>query len=211
MQLKIIEIYASIQGESSRAGQPCTFVRLAGCDLRCRWCDSEYTFTGGKPFNIEDIVAQVDALGIPLVEITGGEPMLQPSTPALCARLLETGHEVLIETGGHRRLDELDARVVKIVDVKCPGSGEHERGAPVALQDLGVHDEVKFVLADRSDYEWARPRARELAPVVAHVLFSPVWGELDPAELSAWILEDALPVRLNLQQHKYVWGEERGR
>lgn len=209
--LKVIEIYGSIQGESSWAGLPCGFVRLAGCDLRCVWCDSEYTFTGGSRMTIAEIRAAVDTLGVSLVEITGGEPMLHAATPDLCRALLDAGYDVLLETGGHRRLDAIDERVIKIVDVKCPGSGEVERATPVALADLTATDEVKFVLADRADYEWAVPRARELVPRVKHVLFSPVWGRLDPEQLVRWIREDQLPVRLNLQLHKYVWGEERGR
>ena len=210
MGLKIIEMYRSLQGESSFAGLPFAFVRLAGCDLRCRWCDSEFTFTGGEFHSIEEILAAVKAMGTSYVLVTGGEPMLQKETPALCKALLDQDWTVLIETGGHRRLNTLDPRVIKIVDVKCPGSGEQGAGA-AALQDCTDRDEVKFVLADRADYDWALPQARELAERVSGVLFSPVWGELEATTLAQWILDDIAPVRLNLQQHKLLWGEERAR
>jgi len=209
--LRIIEIYRSLQGESSWAGMPCTFIRLAGCDLRCTWCDSEFTFTGGTTLSLDDILEEVKRFGSNLVEITGGEPLLQKNTPTLCKTLLDTGYTVLLETGGHHPLTDLDPRTIKIVDVKCPGSGEEKRNCSEALDACGDQDEIKFVLADRADYDWAKKKLPEIVPRVKHVLFSPAWGQLEAHTLAQWILDDGIPVRLNLQQHKILWGEERGR
>jgi len=208
--LTVFEIYSSIQGESTHAGRPCVFVRLAACDLRCSWCDTPYAFTGGQKMAVDDVLARVDALGVPLVELTGGEPLLQKEAIPLMARLLEAGHEVLLETGGHISVADVPAPVVRIVDVKCPGSGEAARMHWPNLDLLQRHDEVKFVLRDRADYEYARDvvARHELTGRVAAVLFSPVHGVLDPQALAAWILEDHLAVRLQLQLHKYVWSPD---
>ena len=208
-EIRLKELYRSIQGEASFAGRPCVFVRTVGCDIRCRWCDEPHAFTGGERVSLERVIERVAALGVRLVEITGGEPLLQDSVPELIERLLDAGYEVLVETGGHRDISVLDPRCVAIVDVKCPGSGEVESNDFENLRRLRPRDELKFVLADRADYEWARDRVqREGLAKRNPVYFSPVHGELDPALLSAWILEDGLEVRLNLQLHKYVWGED---
>jgi 7-carboxy-7-deazaguanine synthase len=208
--LTVFEIYASIQGESTHAGRPCTFVRLAACDLRCVWCDTAYAFTGGTRMPIEDVVAEVDRLGVPLVEITGGEPMLQAETPSLMTRLLDRGYTVLLETGGHRPLDDVPPSVIKIVDVKCPGSGEAAKMHWPNLEGLAPHDEVKFVIANRADFEYACGIVEQhhLAGRVAAVLFSPVHGVMAPDELARWILESRTPARLQIQAHKYIWSPE---
>lgn len=208
--LTVFEIYASIQGESTHAGLPCTFVRLAACDLRCVWCDTPYAFTGGTRMALEDVVAEVDRIGVPMVEITGGEPMLQPETPALMGRLLDRGYTVLLETGGHRPLDEVPPAVIKIVDVKCPGSGEAAKMHWPNLESLSPRDEVKFVIADRADFDFACQVVsnHHLASRAAAVLFSPVHGVLAPDELARWILEARVPARLQIQAHKYIWSPE---
>ena len=208
--LTVFEIYASIQGESTHAGRPCTFVRLAACDLRCVWCDTPYAFTGGTRMSIDDVVSEVDRLGVPVVELTGGEPMLQAEAPALMARLLDRGYTVLLETGGHRPLDQVPAAVIKIVDVKCPGSGEAAKMHWPNLDALSPHDEVKFVIADRADFDFACDVVAKhgLASRVAAVLFSPVHGTLAPNELARWILESRVPARLQIQAHKYIWSPE---
>jgi 7-carboxy-7-deazaguanine synthase len=208
-ELRLKELYRSIQGESVRAGRPCTFVRTVGCDIRCRWCDEAQAFTGGERVGVDEVLERVAALGVGLVEITGGEPLLQEAVPELVHRLLEAGYEVLVETGGHHDISVLDARAHAIVDVKCPGSGVSEHNDPANLERLRAGDELKFVIADRRDYEWARGRVTgEAFATRVPVHFSPVHGELDPAQLSAWILDDGLDVRLNLQLHKYVWGAD---
>jgi 7-carboxy-7-deazaguanine synthase len=208
--LTVFEIYESIQGESTHAGRPCVFVRLAACDLRCVWCDTPYAFTGGKKMTEDEVIAEVGKFGARVVEITGGEPLLQPGVNPLMARLLEAGYEVLLETGGHIPLDEVPEDVVAIVDVKCPGSGEAEHMHWPNLQQLSAHDEVKFVIADRADYEYARDVVRKhgLAEGVRAVLFSPVHGVLAPADLARWILDECLPVRLQIQAHKYIWSAD---
>jgi 7-carboxy-7-deazaguanine synthase len=208
--LTVFEIYPSIQGESTHAGRPCVFVRLAACDLRCAWCDTPYAFTGGQKMSVDEVLARVAELRVPLVELTGGEPLLQKEAVPLMARLLDAGHEVLLETGGHISVGDVPAPVVRIVDVKCPGSGEASKMHWPNLALLQPHDEVKFVLTDRADYEYARDvtATHGLTARVAAVLFSPVHGVLDPQALAAWILEDHLTVRLQLQQHKYIWSPE---
>lgn len=208
--LTINEIFHSIQGESSFAGQPCVFVRLTACDLRCRWCDTPYAFYEGRKMTVEDAVAEVLTHGCPLVEITGGEPLLQPDVYPLMKRLLETCKTVLLETGGHHSIARVPAGVHRIVDLKCPGSGESARNDWSNLPLLTMRDEVKFVIADRTDYEWARAVVHRegLAARCAAVHFSPVHGELAPKALAGWVLADRLPVRVQLQLHKYIWGAD---
>ena len=205
--LTVFEIYESIQGESTHAGRPCVFVRLAACDLRCAWCDTPYAFTGGTKKSVEEILREVEAFGARLVEITGGEPMLQREVTVLMQALLDAGHEVLLETGGHIPLDSVPEAVVAIVDVKCPGSGESAKMHWPNLEQLSPHDEVKFVIAGRVDFEYACEVVKryDLTARAAAVLFSPVHGALEPAELARWILAARIPVRLQLQQHKYIW------
>jgi 7-carboxy-7-deazaguanine synthase len=208
--LTVYEIYASIQGESTYAGLRCAFVRLAACDLRCVWCDTPYAFTGGRKMPLEDVVAAVDALGCPMVELTGGEPLLQAEAPQLMSVLLERGYTVLLETGGHLPLDDVPDDVRAIVDVKCPGSGESSKMHWENLDQLSAHDEVKFVIADRADFDYAAGVTRRygLAGKVAAVLFSPVHGVLAPDELARWMIADRSPARLQLQAHKYIWDPE---
>lgn len=208
--LLIHEIYASVQGESSFVGWPCTFVRTSACNLRCRWCDTPQAFTGGTRLTRDEVLARALALGTPLVELTGGEPLLQPAVLPLMTALADAGKIVLIETSGERDISGIDPRVHRIVDFKAPGSGENARNRLENIALLTERDEVKVVLADRADYEWARElvRAHDLAARVRNVLFSPVWGELPGKDLVAWILEDALPVRFQIQIHKVVWSPE---
>ena len=205
--LTINEIFYSIQGESTRAGQPCVFVRLTACDLRCSWCDTPYAFDDGRKMSVDDVIAAVEQYGCPLVEITGGEPLLQEDVYELMERLSRTGRTVMLETGGHRSIARVPAGVMKIVDVKCPGSGESARNDWSNLGALAPHDEVKFVIKDRVDYEFARDviARHGLADCAAAVLLSPVHGVLDARTLSEWILADRLPARLQVQLHKYIW------
>ena len=207
--LKVNEIFHSIQGESSYIGLPCVFVRLTGCDLRCSWCDTPYAFHEGHSLSIEDIVKKIETYQSLLVEITGGEPLLQPDVYELMRALLKSGKTVLLETGGHIDISNVPEKVVKVVDVKCPGSGESERNLWGNLDRLKAHDEVKFVIRDRSDYDFAKQvlKKHHLKERCAAVLFSPVHNVLPPKLLSNWSLEDQLPVRLQIQLHKYVWGE----
>lgn len=204
------EIFHSIQGESSYAGQPCVFVRLTACDLRCTWCDSPYAFHEGTKMSVDDVARAVLAYGCPLVEMTGGEPLLQKDLYPLMERLHEAGVKVLIETGGHRSIEQVPAWATVIMDVKCPGSGEAAKHDAANFGRLRPHDEVKFVVQDRADYDYARETiAREhLVGRVAGVLVSPVHGVLEPKTLAAWVLHDRLPVRLQLQAHKYIWGAD---
>jgi len=211
--LRVTEIFHSIQGESTWAGLPCTFVRLTGCPLRCTWCDTTYAFHGGERMTLDAIVARVREIGTPLVELTGGEPLVHRGAFDLAARLLDLGYTVLVETSGAVDVAPLDPRAHKIMDLKCPGSGEGERNLWSNLDHVGPGDEVKFVIADRADYEWAREvvRSRGLDERVrdgrlSTILFSPVWDQLDFQELAAWILEDRLPVRYQIQLHKVIWG-----
>jgi 7-carboxy-7-deazaguanine synthase len=205
--LTINEIFYSIQGESTRAGQPCVFVRLTACDLRCRWCDTPYAFYEGRKMSVDEVIAEVDRHGCPLVEITGGEPLLQDDVYPLMERLLARGRTVMLETGGHRPITRVPDAVCKIVDVKCPRSGEADKNDWDNLARLGPRDEVKFVVQDRGDYEFAREviARHDLASRAAAVLMSPVHGVLDPRTLSEWMLADRLPARLQLQLHKYIW------
>jgi 7-carboxy-7-deazaguanine synthase len=222
----ITEIFKSIQGEGTRAGLPCIFVRLTGCNLRCTWCDTAYAFHGGKKMSVEEVLARIDELAgrrevesaptatVPLVELTGGEPLLQDEIYPLAEKLLAAGYTVMIETSGERHVGRLPRDVIKIVDVKCPDSGEADTFEMGNLDALTANDEVKFVLSTRRDYEFARDFTAQhrLAERVHQVLFSPVfddpqgkWQGLEPRQLVEWILADGLPVRLGLQLHKFVW------
>jgi 7-carboxy-7-deazaguanine synthase len=205
--LTINEVFHSIQGESSRVGQPCVFVRLTGCDLRCSWCDTPYAFHEGRRRTVDDVLDEVERYGCRLVEITGGEPLLQEDVYPLMDQLLARGHTVLIETGGHRSIERVPPQVVKVVDVKCPASGEAAKTDWANLTRLAPHDEVKFVVADRADYEFARDvvQRHDLPSRCGTVLFSPVHGVLDPRTLAEWMLEDRLAARLQVQLHKYIW------
>lgn len=208
--LTINEIFHSIQGESTRAGQPCVFVRLTACDLRCSWCDTAYAFYEGTKRSIDDVIAEVARYDCPTVEITGGEPLLQADVYPLMERLLGGGHTVMLETGGHRPIDRVPRDVVKIVDVKCPGSGEADKNYWQNLDQLAPHDEVKFVIADRADYEFAKDvLVRYNLPARCRaVLFSPVHAQLDPKTLAEWMLADRVPARLQLQLHKFIWSPD---
>jgi 7-carboxy-7-deazaguanine synthase len=222
----ITEIFKSIQGEGTRAGLPCIFVRLTGCNLRCTWCDTAYAFHGGKKMSVEEVLGRVDELArrseklhasesaVPLVELTGGEPLLQEEVYPLAEKLLAKGYTVMVETSGERYIGELPREVIKIVDVKCPDSGEADTFEMRNLDALSEQDEVKFVISTRRDYEFAREftTQHELARRVKQVLFSPVfedpagkWQGLEPREVVEWILADGLPVRLGLQLHKFIW------
>jgi 7-carboxy-7-deazaguanine synthase len=205
--LTIHEIFYSVQGESSYAGQPCVFVRLTACDLRCSWCDTPYAFYEGSKRSIESVLAELDAVSCPLVEITGGEPLLQEDVYPLMEQLLARGRTVLLETGGHRSTARVPEHVVTILDVKCPGSGESGKNDWSNLDRLRSHDEVKFVIKDRTDYDYARDviARYDLAHRAAAVHLSPVHGVMNPRTLSEWLLADKLPVRLQLQLHKYIW------
>ncbi len=201
------EIFYSVQGESTYAGQPCVFVRLTACDLRCSWCDTPYAFTEGSKRPIDDVVAEVERYGCPLVEVTGGEPLLQEDVYPLMGELLSRGKTVLLETGGHRSTARVPDSVVTILDVKCPGSGEAGRMDWDNLNRLRPRDEVKFVVQDRADYDYAREVIDRfaLAGRAAAIHMSPVHGVLEPRTLSEWVLADRLPARVQLQLHKYIW------
>jgi 7-carboxy-7-deazaguanine synthase len=206
--LVVHEIYASIQGESTFVGVPCTFVRLTGCNLRCAWCDTTQAFKGGKRMSRVEVREQALRFGTPLIELTGGEPLLQPGAIPLLREFCETGRTVLVETSGEADVSKVDPRVHKIMDLKAPGSKESHRNRWSNLQHLTKRDEIKFVLADRLDYEWMRKviSERKLPEIVGTLLASPVWGQLDPRELVQWVLDDKLPVRVQVQLHKVIWG-----
>lgn len=210
--LTVNEVFFSIQGEGTRAGQPCVFVRLTGCPLRCTWCDTAYAFHEGTKRSEADVMAEIERYPCRMVELTGGEPLSQPAAFPFITTLADAGWQVLVETSGHVLLEGLDRRAVAIMDVKAPGSGEAHRMEWRNLGLLAGKDEVKFVIADRRDYEWSRELVREKSLIDrCPVLFSPVHGQLQPGELARWILEDGLPVRLQVQLHKYLWpGVERG-
>ena len=205
--LTVNEIFYSIQGESTRAGQPCVFVRLTACDLRCSWCDTAYAFHGGRSMSIDDVMAELDRHACSLVEITGGEPLLQDEVYPLMDRLIAAGKTVMLETGGHRSIAAVPAAVLKIVDIKCPGSGEADKNDWGNIGRLASHDEVKFVVKDRADYEFARHviATSDVVARTAAVLISPVHGVLDARTLSEWVLADHLPARVQLQLHKFIW------
>ena len=209
-RLTVNEIFRSIQGEATHVGRPCTFVRLTACDLRCRWCDTEYAFHEGDSMSLDAVRREVAELGCPLVEVTGGEPLLQPGAPELVRALLDDGYEVLVETGGHRDIGVLDRRAKVVLDLKCPGSGESERNRWENVERLRPEDSVKFVIADRRDYEWSRQmlQRHDLANR-CEVYLSPVHDELQPAQLAEWMLEDGLPARLQVQLQKILWGADR--
>ena len=205
----ITEIFHSIQGESSYAGLPCVFVRLTGCPLRCTWCDSEYTFHGGTDLSLDDVMSRIDAWGSRLVEVTGGEPLHQPDSFRLIERLCEKGYTVLVETSGAVDITPVDQRAHVILDVKCPGSGMMDRMDWKNLSRITGNDEVKFVLKDRADYDWAVSILRQYdLQNRCTVLFGPVFGELDLRQLAEWILADGLRVRFQMQLHKYIWSPD---
>ena len=209
--LRVTEIFRSIQGESTHAGRPCTFVRLTGCPMRCTWCDSEYTFTGGEHVSIDDVMQEVHSLGCKLVEVTGGEPLAQKEAFALIRRLCDEGFEVLIETGNYVSTVAVDSRAKVILDIKCPASGEEPRNDWSNLERLRDEvDEVKFVVADEGDWLYAKRviKENELETRAHAILISPVWGQVDLQQLAQWIAESGLNVRMQLQLHKYIWGPD---
>lgn len=206
--LRITEIFHSIQGESSHVGRPCVFVRLTGCNLRCRWCDSAYTFTGGEKMELDEILRKVEGYQCRLVEITGGEPLAQPESLDLIRRLCDEGYEVLIETSGSIAIAPVDQRAKVILDLKCPGSGEMEKNLWSNIAELDPGDEVKFVIAGRIDYDWARSVIAQHQLDRFTILFSPVWGEMNMKDLAEWMLADRVPARFQTQLHKHIWGED---
>jgi 7-carboxy-7-deazaguanine synthase len=209
--LRVTEIFRSIQGESTHAGRPCTFIRLTGCPMRCVWCDSEYTFTGGDHISIADILKQVDQFACNLVEVTGGEPLAQKEALSLIKELCDKQYEVLVETGGYVSTADVDRRAKLILDVKCPASGEAERNHWPNLEKLRAdRDEVKFVIADRGDWEYAQDviKKYDLENRTRAVLISPVWDGIDLQSVADWISTSGLNVRMQLQLHKYIWDPE---
>ena len=211
-RLRITEIFASVQGESSRVGLPTVFVRLTGCPLRCTWCDTAYAFTGGSSRALDDILAEVARHGLRHVCVTGGEPLAQKGCLALLSALCDAGHDVSLETSGALDIADVDARVARIMDLKAPGSGEVDKNRYENIALLRANDEVKIVLADAADYDWARVQiATHGLDRRCSVLLSPVAGALDPAELAEWVVRDRLPVRFQLQLHKILWNDARGR
>lgn len=210
-RLKITEIFTSIQGESELVGWPTVFVRLTGCPLRCRWCDTPYSFHGGQWKSIDQIMAEINAAGVRHVCVTGGEPLAQKRCVSLLEKLCDAGFIVSLETSGAIAVDAVDERVIKVVDFKAPGSGEADRNLWEILDQLQPHDQIKFVLADRADFDWALEKVRSRKLDRWPVLFSPVWNELHPRDLAEWIVAAGTPVRLQVQLHKYLWGEEQGR
>ena len=209
--MRVTEIFYSIQGESSFAGLPCAFARLTWCNLRCSWCDSEYTFTGGMEMSVDEVLDKVRGYSCKLVEITGGEPLVQKrECSELARRLCDEGYTVLVETGGSLDASVLDPRAIKILDVKCPGSGEAHRNFWPNLEALNPRDEIKFVIKDRADFDFALDviRGYKLDERELHVLFSPVWGEVDLKDLAGWMLQSGARGRMQLQMHKFIWGAE---
>lgn len=209
--LRITEIFHSLQGEARTVGLPTVFVRLTGCPLRCQYCDSEYAFKGGTRMSQHDVLSQVADYGARHVTVTGGEPLAQPACLPLLTALCDAGHEVSLETSGALDVAEVDPRVVKVMDLKTPASGEEHRNRWENLAHLQPHDQIKLVICSRDDYDWARAKLAEHALARWEVLFSPSYGQIQPRELAEWILADRLPVRFQLQLHKLLWGEEPGR
>jgi len=204
--LELTEIFKSVQGESTYMGLPCVFVRLTGCNLRCVWCDTAYAFQGGKKLSIDKILEEIKSHGIDLVEITGGEPLMQKEVFPLMDTLLKNNFRVMLETGGSLSIKDVPAEVIKIIDLKCPGSGEKDKNHWDNLNHLASTDEIKFVIADRADYEWSRSTLEKYElDKKSHILFSPVFEKLPLKNLTEWILEDNLPVRLQTQLHKHIW------
>ena len=210
--LRVSEIFFSLQGETSRVGLPTVFVRLTGCPLRCDYCDTEYAFYGGEGMSLAAIMGEISRHAPRYVTVTGGEPLAQKECLTLLRQLCDAGYSVSLETSGALDVSKVDARVSRIVDIKTPGSGEAKKNRWQNLAHLGAHDEIKFVLCDEADYQWAVELMRERRlDLICPILFSPVYGKLDPATLAAWVLRDRLPVRLQLQLHKLLWGEGPGR
>jgi 7-carboxy-7-deazaguanine synthase len=210
--LRISEIFHSLQGETSRVGLPTVFIRLTGCPLRCAYCDTSYAFSGGQEMTIQAILDDVARYGTPYVTVTGGEPLAQKNCLVLLQALCDKGYDVSLETGGALDVSEVDARVVKVLDIKTPGSNEAEKNKWSNLAALNAQDEIKFVLCDRRDYDWAKEKLEDyLLDGKCTVLFSPVAGQLAPKDLAEWILQDRLPVRMQVQLHKLLWGNQRGK
>ena len=211
--LRITEIFLSLQGEANTVGLPTVFVRLTGCPLRCGYCDSEYAFSGGQQMGVDAIVAQVNAYGVPRVTVTGGEPLAQPAVHVLMTELCDLDISVSLETSGALDVSKTDPRVIKVVDLKTPGSGEAHRNLWSNIAHLNEQDQVKFVLCDRQDYDWAKLKCDEhqLYRRVADVLMSPSFGQLDATELADWVIQDRIPVRMQVQLHKLLWGDQPGR
>lgn len=211
-QCRITEIFYSLQGESRTVGLPTVFVRLTGCPLRCGYCDTEYAFHGGQKMDIEEIVAKVAAFNPRYVCVTGGEPLAQPNCIPLLTTLCDRGYEVSLETSGAMDISQVDKRVSRVMDLKTPGSGEESKNRYENIELLNAHDQLKFVVCHRDDYDWAKEKLHQhLLNERCEVLFSPIHGQLQPAELAEWVVEDNLPVRMQIQMHKYLWGEEKGR
>ena len=212
MSLKINEIYYSVQGESTHAGRPCIFIRLTYCNLRCSYCDTEYAFYDGKDMEITDIMSEIKRWDCNLVEVTGGEPLFQEECIDLLHELINSNYEVMLETGGSLSISDVPKKVVKIVDFKCPSSGMVKKNLWSIVDDLQAHDEVKFVIGNREDFDWAKDRITEYSlDKICTLLFSPTFGEIDPQQIVEWILAENLPVRMQLQMHKMIWSpEEKG-
>ncbi len=211
--VRVTEIFYSLQGEARTVGCPTVFVRLTGCPLRCSWCDTAYAFTGGRNWSVDEVLAEVASHAPRYVTVTGGEPLAQPACVPLLAALCDAGYEVSLETSGALPVDAVDPRVSRVMDLKAPGSGEAARNRYENLAFLNGRDQVKFVIADRGDYEWSRDRLREheLDGRVGEILFSPVHGQMPPGDLADWIVKDRLPVRMQVQLHKILWGDAQGR
>ena len=212
MSLKINEIYYSVQGESTHSGRPCIFIRLTYCNLRCSYCDTEYAFYDGKDMEITDIMSEIKRWDCNLVEVTGGEPLFQDECIDLLNELVNSNYEVMLETGGSLSISDVPKKVVKIVDFKCPSSGMVKKNLWSIVDDLQAHDEVKFVIGNREDFDWAKDRITEYSlDKICTLLFSPTFGEIDPQQIVEWILAENLPVRMQLQMHKMIWSpEEKG-
>ena len=212
MALKINEIYYSVQGESTHTGRPCIFIRLTYCNLRCSYCDTEYAFYEGKDMKIAQIISEIQQWGCNLVEVTGGEPLFQEECIDLLHELINSNYEVMLETGGSLSISDVPKKVIKIVDFKCPSSKMEKKNLWSIVDDLQGHDEVKFVIGNREDFDWAKDRITEYSlDKICTLLFSPTFGEIDPQQIVEWILADNLPVRMQMQMHKMIWSpEEKG-